>query len=100
MRPYDRLDGFDGLRPLRRTIPFHALGVLLVALTACRTTPTSDASSAPSSSASTQASTDLPGLEFERYRLDNGLEVILHQDRRLPLVAVSVWYHVGAINER
>ncbi len=43
---------------------------------------------------------NLPRLDFERYRLDNGLEVILHQDRRLPLVAVSVWYHVGAINER
>ena len=39
-------------------------------------------------------------MPFERYTLDNGLEVILHQDRRLPLVAVSVWYHVGAINER
>lgn len=44
--------------------------------------------------------TQLPDLPFERYQLDNGLTVILHRDNRLPLVAVSVWYHVGAINER
>ncbi len=43
---------------------------------------------------------DLPTLAFERVELDNGLRVILHQDNRLPVVAVSVWYHVGALNER
>ena len=38
-------------------------------------------------------------ISYEKYQLDNGLEVILHQDDRLPLVAVSVWYHVGAFHE-
>ena len=38
-------------------------------------------------------------IAHERYTLDNGLEVILHQDRRLPLAAVSVWYHVAAYHE-
>ena len=38
-------------------------------------------------------------IDFEKYRLSNGLEVILHRDASLPLVAVSVWYHVGPINE-
>lgn len=49
----------------------------------------------------TTASTSIkdPKLEFERYRLDNGLQVILHQDNTLPLVAVNVWYHVGAGDE-
>ncbi len=37
-----------------------------------------------------------PELAFERYRLPNGLEVILSPDRTVPLVAVSVWYHVGS----
>jgi len=48
------------------------------------------------------AETDRPelSLNFERYQLDNGLTVILHQDDRLPLVAVSVWYDVGALQER
>lgn len=38
-------------------------------------------------------------LPNERYWLSNGLEVILHQDDRLPMVAVNVWYHVGPVNE-
>jgi zinc protease len=41
----------------------------------------------------------IPELKFERYKLDNGLEVILSEDHRLPLVSVDLWYHVGAANE-
>jgi len=37
-----------------------------------------------------------PKIEFEQYKLPNGLEVILVPDRKVPLVAVSVWYHVGS----
>src|SRR5450631_2491848 len=40
-----------------------------------------------------------PSIPFEKYRLPNGLEVILSQDSGLPLVAVNIWYHVGAANE-
>jgi zinc protease len=39
-------------------------------------------------------------VEFEKRTLSNGLDVIVHEDHRLPLVAVSVWYHVGSRNER
>jgi len=42
---------------------------------------------------------DDPKIEFEKYKLDNGLEVILHRDNRVPLVAVNVWYHVGSGDE-
>lgn len=38
-------------------------------------------------------------IPFEKYQLPNGLEVILHEDHSLPLAAVSVWYHVGPVNE-
>lgn len=41
-----------------------------------------------------------PSITHERYTLDNGLEVILHQDNSVPIVAVDVWYHVGSGNER
>jgi len=42
-----------------------------------------------------------PGdIPHEVYRLDNGLRVILAQDRTLPVVAVNVWYDVGSRNER
>ncbi len=32
--------------------------------------------------------------------LDNGLQVIVHEDRHCPIVAVNLWYHVGSKNER
>jgi zinc protease len=38
-------------------------------------------------------------IVFEKFKLANGLTVILHSDRSLPLVAVNVWYHVGPANE-
>ena len=39
-------------------------------------------------------------IKYEKYTLKNGLEVILSEDHRLPLVAVDLWYHVGPANER
>ena len=41
----------------------------------------------------------MPTIPFEKIKLKNGLEVILSEDHRLPLVAVNVWYHVGQANE-
>jgi predicted Zn-dependent peptidase len=38
-------------------------------------------------------------IDYERYLLPNGLDVILHQDRKAPIVHVLVWYHVGSKNE-
>ncbi|HSA91386.1 MAG TPA: pitrilysin family protein [Terriglobales bacterium] len=39
-------------------------------------------------------------IVFEKYKLKNGLEVILSQDHRLPMVAVNLWYHVGPSHEK
>ena len=49
---------------------------------------------------SAQGKTKLPELKYETYTLPNGLKVITHEDHRLPLVAVDLWYHVGPLNER
>jgi zinc protease len=38
-------------------------------------------------------------ISFTEYRLDNGLRLIVHEDRKAPIVAVNVWYHVGSKNE-
>jgi zinc protease len=46
------------------------------------------------------ATPDIPRLDFEKYTLPNGLQVILHVDRKLPMVHVNCWYHVGSKNER
>jgi predicted Zn-dependent peptidase len=42
------------------------------------------------------AGVDIP---FEEFALDNGLRVIVHTDRKAPIVAVNVWYHVGSKDE-
>ncbi|NTV04702.1 insulinase family protein, partial [bacterium] len=51
-------------------------------------------------SAAVAAAADLPEIPFEKYVLDNGLEVILHEDHTIPSVSVNVWYHVGSKNEK
>ncbi len=38
-------------------------------------------------------------IAFEKYTLSNGLDVILHVDKSIPVAAVNVWYHVGSQNE-
>ena len=40
------------------------------------------------------------GLPFTKRTLANGLDVIVHEDHDLPIVAVNLWYHVGSKNER
>ncbi|QQN74798.1 pitrilysin family protein [Croceicoccus sp. YJ47] len=42
------------------------------------------------------AEVDIP---YDRFTLDNGLTVLVHEDRKAPLVAVSVWYGVGSKHE-
>ena len=38
-------------------------------------------------------------IPYEQYTLENGLNVIIHEDHKAPIVAVNVWYHVGSKNE-
>ena len=39
-------------------------------------------------------------IQFDRFTLDNGLKVILHEDHTTPNVVISVLYHVGSKNEK
>jgi zinc protease len=39
-------------------------------------------------------------IPFVRHTLANGLDVLVHEDRNCPIVAVNVWYHVGSKNEK
>ncbi|MGH8459204.1 MAG: hypothetical protein ACRESV_07630, partial [Nevskiales bacterium] len=34
-------------------------------------------------------------IPYQKYVLDNGLTLIVHEDHKTPIVAVNVWYHVG-----
>lgn len=102
-----------------------AASLLAIALAACSTTdsgsvasasktpPISSSpvtSSAVTSSAAT-SSTAEPELasfdsllsdvqiDFDKFTLDNGLRVVVHEDRKAPVVAVSIWYDVGSKHE-
>ena len=57
-------------------------------------------SQAVQSSAPPHTPLKAPSIPFEQYTLPNGLQVILTEDHRLPLVAINIWYHVGPLNER
>lgn len=52
-----------------------------------------------------QASKQVPGLDmdidlpYEKFELDNGMRVIVHEDRKAPIVAVGIWFHVGSKDE-
>lgn len=42
----------------------------------------------------------LVDIPYEKFVLDNGLTLIVHEDHKTPVVAVNVWYHVGSKNEQ
>ncbi|MGB8337847.1 MAG: hypothetical protein WCE43_03120, partial [Burkholderiales bacterium] len=46
-----------------------------------------------------QSSGGIPNIPYEKYTLPNGLDVILVEDHRTPVVAVNIWYHVGPAHE-
>ena len=39
-------------------------------------------------------------IPYQKFTLDNGLTVLVHEDHKAPIVAVNVWYHVGSKNEK
>jgi zinc protease len=41
-----------------------------------------------------------PYISYTQFTLENGLTVLVHSDRSLPVVSVNVWYHVGSGNEK
>ena len=47
-----------------------------------------------------RASAAVPEIPYQKFVLDNGLTLLVHEDRKAPIVAVNVWYHVGSKNER
>jgi len=62
----------------------YAIGILLLMLVSCT---------------STGNKTDF-SIDFEKYTLANGLDVILHTDKSDPIVSVAIQYHVGSNREK
>ncbi|HEY0625893.1 MAG TPA: pitrilysin family protein [Allosphingosinicella sp.] len=79
-----------------------------LAMAGCATTATETATvdAAPTTAAAPQAGSgelrqlvEQVNIPYESFTLDNGLRVIVHEDRKAPVVAVSVWYNVGSKDE-
>ncbi len=89
---------------------FATASTAALALSACTTAP-SDTTVASASARETPALATAPepasldelvaevDLPYEKFTLDNGLTVVVHEDRKAPLVGVSVWYDVGSKHE-
>ncbi|HEX2165392.1 MAG TPA: hypothetical protein VHM02_15730, partial [Thermoanaerobaculia bacterium] len=54
------------------------------------------AAAQPPAGAADDLGIDIP---YQKFVLDNGLTLIVHEDRKAPIVAVNVWYHVGSKNQ-
>jgi len=50
--------------------------------------------------ATAHAAMHAPVIHYDEYKLSNGLQVLLHEDHKLPIVSVDIWYHVGPVKER
>jgi len=82
-------------------MPLPAFVCALLVLVAFSSLGSAPAAAAQKPSATAvKAESALPTIPYEKYKLKNGLDVILSEDHRLPLVAVNLWYHVGPANER
>ncbi len=72
---------------------FAGIGACLVC------TPASAVPVKPAMSGAVQSDNGRLSIRHEKYKLSNGLEIILVEDHRLPLVAFNLWVHAGPRNE-
>ncbi|MDN7139006.1 insulinase family protein [Pseudidiomarina sp. 1APP75-27a] len=83
---------------MRLSKTLTAMAVATVLLGGCQAT----AQQASANNAVTaQQQQNLPDVDisYETFTLDNGLTVVVHEDRKAPIVAVNVWYGVGSKDE-
>jgi len=71
----------------RKTVNQILLGVILMTLAAGNSLAAADAAGKIA-------------IPFQKFVLDNGLTLIVHEDHKAPIVAFNVWYHVGSKNEK
>ena len=88
-----------------------AVSVSALALAACASTQSGPVASADASpeEVAAAAATGEPApvseliesvsIPYEEFKLDNGLTVLVHEDRKAPVVGVSIWYKVGSKHE-
>src|SRR3954466_8348485 len=78
-----------------RSIAFASTLLASLSLSAVAAT----AAPAPVAPAPVSALVRAVDIPYQQFTLPNGLRVIVHEDHKAPVVAVSVWYHVGSKDE-
>jgi predicted Zn-dependent peptidase len=76
----------------------------LIASAACLAAPPVIAAPAAAPAAAVQAAplsalVKEVSIPYSMFKLKNGLTVIVHEDHKAPVVAVSIWYHIGSKDE-
>jgi zinc protease len=79
------------MRNLHTKLLYLATAIIALAL--------SLASTAPAQTVTPSEATPTPHIQYESYKLPNGLQVILVPDHKVPSVHLNLWYHVGSKNE-
>ena len=79
---------------MRRLLLALALGLAPLAATPAAAQPAVPPPAAPLSALVAQVN-----IPYQQFTLPNGLRVIVHEDHKAPVVAVSVWYHIGSKDE-
>ncbi|KRB82617.1 peptidase M16 [Sphingomonas sp. Root710] len=78
---------------MRRTL-FRPFAALLIAT--ALSVPAFAAPAEPAAVSDLVKAVDIP---YDSFTLDNGLRVIVHTDRKAPVIGVSIWYHIGSKDE-
>jgi zinc protease len=85
------------MNPTRRPRAAHRSALATCALSLALSFAIGGVAFAPAiAQAAPKAELDIP---YESFTLPNGLRVIVHTDRKAPVVSVAIWYHVGSKDE-
>ncbi|MES2321931.1 MAG: pitrilysin family protein [Pseudomonadota bacterium] len=77
--------------PIRRTLLAASLALIAGGAIAQGTAPVKPAA---------KMDIAIPDIKYTKFVLKNGLTLLVHEDRKTPVVAINTWYHVGSKNEK
>jgi zinc protease len=102
-RPDIDLDSVEAILRNKLVSSGMSLLALMLFLIGSLSAAHSQAAPAPAPKApSAVANVDIPipDIRYTKFVLNNGLTVLVHEDHKIPIVAVNTWYHVGSKNEK
>lgn len=91
------MEGTPGALFREEAVKSHKLVAYCTLIAACAPATTTTPAGTGAAPAAASA---VPKIQFEKYTLPNGLEIILHEDHSTPIVTVNTWYKVGSGDEK